>query len=145
MKILFNSLLIIFLFSITSCKKEEGVAVDVGIEINVVNNEGKDLLNSVYTMNNIHLSHIVNGQAQPYNQGGGIYTGTHVLTLFPYDYNQPNVTLIQFGASKPDTIRREFLKGHGYVYCSKVWLNDTLKFDDSKQTNMTPRRFTIVK
>ena len=146
MKILGYSLICTLLFCWASCKKNEGVFISTDVEISVVNSQGQDLLNSLYTKDNIIVSRLVNGQNLPYTKEVIIRKeNLHVLRLFASNTNEPNITLIQFGLLKPDTIRCEFLKSEGSIYCSKVWFNENLKFDDSKQTNLIERRFTIIK
>lgn len=147
MKIFILCLISIYLFCTFSCKKEkEGVVVDTAVRISVVNSQGQDLLNFLYNKSNITLNRIVNGQKVPYTKEFTIHQeNLHVLTLFPSDTIEPNLTLIQFGIAKPDTLRMEFLINSGSIYCSKVWFNGELKFDDSEHTNITERHFTIVK
>ena len=147
MKTVTCSLMILVLCGLMSCKKQAGDSVSVDLDISVVNSQGQDLLNSVYTKDNIILSHLVDGKNVPYVKipSDGIFKdGLHILKVFPYNTSQPSITLIQFGDTKPDTIRREFLRGENYIYCSKVWFNEELKYDDNKITNKY-RRFTIVK
>lgn len=146
MKLIKVCLFALFTLWSLSCKKSDGISVSTNIELNVVNAQGQDLLNSAYTKNDISIRHIINGQLVIPLQEITIHKESlHVLTIFDSGSSEPNITLIQFGSSKPDTIRREILKGEGFVFCSKVWFNNELKFDDSNQTNLIKRRFTIVK
>ncbi len=136
------------LFNIISCKKPKGDSVLVDLKLSVVNAQGEDLLNSVYNTGNITLSHIIDGKNVPYvkNEADGIYKdGLYVLKVFPGNYNEPNITLIQFGTSKPDTIRRQFTRGDNYTFLTKIWFNGELKYSDVPVTNSKERRFTIVK
>lgn len=146
MKIAINPIILCIAVCLFSCKKEVGTFVSTNVQFNVVNSQGQDLLNSVFTKDNIQVTHLVNGEYVKPSQQISIDKETlHVLTVFDKAGSEPNITIIQFGNSKPDTIRKELLITSNSVYCSKVWINGELKFDDSNQTNLIPRRFTLVK
>lgn len=148
MKKITCSILALVLFSLVSCKKPGSSSFSVNIGISVVNPQGEDLLNSVYTKDNITLSHIIDGKNVPYKygDGDGIYKdGLHVLNIFPGSLKEPSITLIQFGTLKPDTIRREFSRGEHNVDIAKIWFNGELKYIDVPVKNSKERRFTVVK
>ena len=137
---------VLILISLGSCQKQDEGSRSVNIGISVVNSQGQDLLNSVYTQDNVTLSHIIDGKIVPYKykDGDGIYKdGLHVLNIFPGNNNDPNITLIQFGTSIPDTIRRQFKRGENYISIAKIWFNGELKYSDVPVEK--ERRFTIVK
>ena len=146
MKIVINPIILCIAVCLFSCKKEVGTFVSTNVQFNVVNSQGQDLLNTVFTKDNIQVTHLVNGEYVKPSQQISIYKETlHVLTVFDKSGSKPNITLIQFGNSKPDTIRKELLLTDNSVYCTKVWINREFKFDDSKRTNQISRRFTLVK
>jgi hypothetical protein len=146
MKITINSIIFCIAVCVFSCKKEIGTLVSTNVDFNVINAQGQDLLNSVFTKDNILVTHLVNGEYVKPSQEIRIYKATlHVLTIYDKGNSEPNITLIQFGNSKPDTIRKELLKTNNSVFCSKVWINGELKFDDSKRTNSIRRLITLVK
>lgn len=139
---------------ILSCKKDGYVSISTDMKIQVMNNHGQDLLNNplIYDENNIRVTYIEDGQSQPNHSSRKFsidrVNGLNALTVFPLVAKvnkETTITLIQFGTSKPDTIRCEYIIDGGSIYCAKVWFNETIKFNDNPVTNTKLRVFSIMK
>ncbi|RYG22135.1 MAG: hypothetical protein EOO07_00745 [Chitinophagaceae bacterium] len=112
------------------------------------NQQGQNLLVSpaMFTKSNIETYHVINGQAQLFNQpnldadkGFLVLEGTtgKIIRIFPYFNKNEKIsrTLIKFGDTKIDTIDCEFTFSGSSVLLQKVWYNGTLK----------SRQFAVVK
>jgi hypothetical protein len=145
------SLLMLLLFS---CEKKYGVDISNTIDITVLNTQGQNLLAApaVFTKSNIDIYHIVNGQAQLFDNsnlptdGDFDYKGFKIIDegasririYLDYDVNRKettSLTLVKFGTSKMDTLKGEFAFEGRSVSLRKVWLNGVLQ----------TREFSLVK
>lgn len=152
MKKIFISILFTILISLFSCKKTKDVIVDIGIGINVVNQQGQNLLSApaVLNMDNIDVYYVENGVAKLfYNKDLGTpkafkilgLSGSESIFLFPNEVNEDfPATLIKFGSLGTDTIKCQYQRTDGNLICTKVWLNGQLKYTYSGE-----RTITIIK
>jgi len=144
-----KTMAIVFFFAcfISGCsdKKEKGfIIVDIGLEMSVKNTEGIDLLDpnspGSFIAEDIKLFYLKNGEAEYVNEGHlddpkgfrilraeGEYRIRIVLNNsetedFP-------ITYIQWNEDRTDTIKCEIHREPGLVMCTKVWINDELKWE----------------
>lgn len=160
MKIIrFNAWLVILLLS--NCKKNDSFRppfIEGSIRVNVVDANGRDLLNTpvVFDNSNISVSHVKAGKEYIYSQGNsnsksGFLLSTveskNILQIYASYENTENfsTTLLRLGQSPPDTLKCEFIYRYGTSYLARIWLNGQLKFSDVPRTNMVPMVLNIVK
>lgn len=150
MRVFRISLFSIVLFCLLSCEGSTNCCtiIDRDVNLTVQNQQGQNLLVSpaMFTKSNIETYHVINGQAQLFNQpnldadkGFLVLEGTtgKIIRIFPYFNKNEKIsrTLIKFGDTKIDTIDCEFTFSGSSVLLQKVWYNGTLK----------SRQFAVVK
>ncbi len=148
------------LFVFQSCQKNSGSDdIDVGIDLKLDNSSGKDLLDpnieNSYNTEKIKLYYLLNGIEKLYFCGNcdhqkGYYffkrDDRYVIRIYPnFEIQQDNtdpVTYIQWNETDRDTIRCHIKrnKDGSYIFCTKVWYNDSLVYDNNGE-----RYFTIIK
>jgi len=164
MKKIFFLLMICSLISCTSedSGRSNNYVVKVGFHFNVLNNNGKDLLNedtpNNLNSNDIRIEHLnKNGNYEVFyyehldsKYGYEIYTDT-IPHIFDYGnrpfkefiINNKTTGIIKWNATERDTIVTEIEETHNTQIATKVWVNGELKYD--MHNGLTPEVITIVK
>jgi len=151
------TLMLSLVMVLLSCQKEENsVFLDGGIEITVIDNNGNDLLNpsaeNSFKEESIKIYYLIDGVVEevyhptadyPRNffiyERDGIYR--MALSLNGNEKDEFPVTYIQWNETDTDTVKGSFLRGEGFLMCTKVWYNGVLMWEDYN----TERRITVVK
>ncbi|MCK5762570.1 MAG: hypothetical protein KAH05_00475, partial [Clostridiales bacterium] len=144
-------LLIASICLLFSCSKNSDADyIDVGIHLKLENSSGSDLLDpsvdNSYNNDNIKLFHLLNGTEQYYlcgncdNQKGYYFferDNKYVMSVFTnievqQDGTYP-ITYIQWNETDRDTIQCHInrSKDGSYIFCNKVWYNDSLVYDNN--------------
>lgn len=142
-------LIVLVAFSIISCSSEDtknAVFISGGVEFNVLDIQGNDLLNPQIESNfnnteNIKIYFVINGEAVLFDKpnldlpkGYLIYKkeneDVYRMGLFVNLEGNTTTTLIKWNNTETDTIKCEIeRKGNYYISVSKVWYNNVLKYD----------------
>ena len=142
-------LIVLVAFSIISCSFEDiknAVFISGGVEFNVLDIQGNDLLNPQIESNfnnteNIKIYFVINGEAVLFDKpnldlpkGYLIYKkeneDVYRMGLFVNLEGNTTTTLIKWNNTETDTIKCEIeRKGNYYISVSKVWYNNVLKYD----------------
>lgn len=142
-------LIVLVAFSIISCSSEDtknAVFISGGVEFNVLDIQGNDLLNPQIESNfnnteNIKIYFVINGEAVLFDKpnldlpkGYLIYKkeneDVYRMGLFVNLEGNTTTTLIKWNNTETDTIKCEIeRKGNYYISVSKVWYNNILKYD----------------
>lgn len=142
------SIIFVFIF-IVSCSSDEtknAVFISGGVEFNVLDIQGNDLLNPQIESNfnnteNIKIYFVINGEAVLFDKpnldlpkGYLIYKkeneDVYRMGLFVNLEGNTTTTLIKWNNTETDTIKCEIeRKGNYYISVSKVWYNNVLKYD----------------
>lgn len=142
------SIIFVFIF-IVSCSSDEtknAVFIGGGVEFNVLDIQGNDLLNPQIESNfnnteNIKIYFVINGEAVLFDKpnldlpkGYLIYKkeneDVYRMGLFVNLEGNTTTTLIKWNNTETDTIKCEIeRKGNYYISVSKVWYNNVLKYD----------------
>jgi len=125
--------IIIFSLLLVSCKNNSTV-IDTGISIDVLDQQGQNLLTNpaTYTKDNIEVYYVVNGQAQLYDKPNlgiskgfiiskGINGNNDFRVYLNFNRKERySVTLVKFGTSKTDTIKAKFKFTRESVFKEKI-------------------------
>lgn len=155
------SLLILSICLLSGClkKNDQGDYVDIYIDLKLENTQGSDLLNpdteNSYNQKDIKLFYLLNGIEHyhfcdncDYQNHYHFYERDNrfVMRISPSYVTQEDgsdpVTYIQWNDNDRDTIQCHINrnKDGSKIFCSKVWYNDSLVYD-----NYYERYFTIIK
>lgn len=135
----------ILFISCTSENEKNSDVVRIGVEFNLLDNQGKDLLNPEAESNynnaeNIKIYHIINGEPILFNKpnldlpnGFLIYNredeDIYRLGVSSNIDGNTSTTLIEWNNIDTDTIRCDLNKYGSNVVITKVWYNNVLKYD----------------
>jgi hypothetical protein len=130
-----------------SCNKNEECCtiIDVGIFVKYLDDEGTNILDTTegIASDSIKLFYKKNGEWQYYFNGNMDYSkgfkviemeGENYLKLFPSDGYFDDVyseTKIAYTNSDFDVLKCEFYFQNSNTFCVKIWVNDSLTWDDS--------------
>jgi hypothetical protein len=140
------TLIIITAMAFFSCKKDkESLNIDTGIEINVKDNIGNDLLNPIFnnafSESNIKIYYLIDGEKKEVYNPNYTYPrnfrisekeGVYYMTLWPNTTEKDEfpITYIKWNETDTDTIKCSFSRTENSVICIKVWYNGTLMWND---------------
>ena len=157
MKALVSFLLIGFLFA--SCNKNEECCtiIDVGITLKYIDADGENILDTIDGINSseIRLYYKNKDEWNYYydanmdvSKGFFIFTmeGEKYMKLFPSDRYYDEIyseTKISYSENDFDILKCEFYFNNSNIFCTKIWLNDTLAWD--QVPNGPDRLIEIVK
>lgn len=144
-----------------SCSKDskKGDVLSTHIDIKLENISGNDLfdpsVNNSYNQDNIRLIYVLDGVEEYYLCGNCDYqkgyffferNGKYVLRIYPnfeaqQDGTDP-ITYIQWEQNDRDTVQCHIERNEdgSYIFCTKVWYNDSLVYDNNGE-----RYFTVIK
>jgi len=150
-------IILIFAMIFLSCQEEEvSTNIDIVIEITVIDKSGNDLLNpsveNSFKEESIKIYYLIDGVVEEVYypnsdnpKGFRIYERDSIyrMGLSPNGNKKEEfpVTYIQWNETDTDTVKGSFLRGEGFLMCTKVWYNGVLMWEDYN----TERRITVVK
>jgi hypothetical protein len=157
MKALIGFVLVGFLF--VSCHKNEECCtiIDVGITIKYIDADANNILDTtdginaseikLYYKNNDEWNYYFDGNMD-FSKGFQVFTmeGEKYLKLFPSDIYYDEIyseTKIAYSENDFDILKCEFYFNKSNIFCTKIWLNDSLAWDQN--SNNADRMIEIIK
>lgn len=165
LKLIFNSIIICGItIALTCCKEviDTPTVIDIGINLWIKDENGKNLLDSTntnyYKAAEIRIFNLVNGiKTEVFNSGMQaprnflIYknegNGEYFMKLYPYEgigkaYEngtriETTTTYIQWRESLTDTVVCTITRIQNSMYCTKVYYNGILKYDDKTNKDLS--------